>query len=217
MHTNRGREPWATCRKPQIIHSFWRRWVIYVCVQSLSGVPLFATPWTVAHQAPLSTELSWQEYLSGLPFPPPGDLPDPGIKPISPAWADKCFTPELYMKGNMGPWSVQKGPLHHSGSLEFTLVVREKHTTILTERVLWSDLHFRKAGPMQWAGGLEEGNTGGQRNWSHWARDNLLIRKRTVQIFKVELPGSGDWTEQVKGTKPHKACRAPKRAKGVQR
>ena len=43
------------------------------------------TPWTVACQAPLSMELSRQEYWSGLPFPPPGDLPDPGIKPGSPA------------------------------------------------------------------------------------------------------------------------------------
>ena len=45
----------------------------------------FATPWTVARQAPLSVEFSRQEYWSGLPFPSPGDLPDPGIKPASPA------------------------------------------------------------------------------------------------------------------------------------
>ena len=43
----------------------------------------FATPWTVAHQAPLSMEFSRREYWSGLPFPPPGDLPDPGIEPAS--------------------------------------------------------------------------------------------------------------------------------------
>ena len=42
-------------------------------------------PWTVAHQAPLSMEFSRLEYWSGLPFPSPGDLPDPGIKPTSPA------------------------------------------------------------------------------------------------------------------------------------
>ena len=46
----------------------------------LSHVWLFATPWTVAHQAPLSMEFSRQEYWSGLPFSSPGDLPDPGIK-----------------------------------------------------------------------------------------------------------------------------------------
>ena len=45
----------------------------------LSHVRLFATPWSVAHQAPLSTGFSRQEYWSGLPFPSPGDLPDPGI------------------------------------------------------------------------------------------------------------------------------------------
>ena len=54
-------------------------------VTSLSRVRLFATPWTVAYQAPLSVRFSRQEYWSGLPFPSPGDLPDPGIKPGSPA------------------------------------------------------------------------------------------------------------------------------------
>ena len=49
--------------------------------QLLSGVWLFATPWTVAHQIPLSMEFSRQEYWSGLPFPSPRDLPDPGIQP----------------------------------------------------------------------------------------------------------------------------------------
>ena len=42
---------------------------------------VFATLWTVAHQTPLSMEFSRQEYQSGLPFPPPGDLPDPGFEP----------------------------------------------------------------------------------------------------------------------------------------
>ena len=51
----------------------------------LSCVRLFATPWTVAYQAPLSMGFSRQEYWSGLPFPSPGDLPDPGIEPGSPA------------------------------------------------------------------------------------------------------------------------------------
>ena len=54
-------------------------------VKSLSCVPLFATPWTAAYKAPLSREFSRQEYWSGLPFPSPGDLPNPGIEPRSPA------------------------------------------------------------------------------------------------------------------------------------
>ena len=50
----------------------------------LSHVQLFATPWTVAYQAPPSMGFSRQGYWSGLPFPSPGDLPDPGIEPRSP-------------------------------------------------------------------------------------------------------------------------------------
>ena len=63
-------------------------------VKSLSRVRLFATPWTVAYQAPPSMEFSRQEYWSGLPFPSPGDLPDPGIKPRSPAFQADALTPE---------------------------------------------------------------------------------------------------------------------------
>ena len=60
----------------------------------LSCVQLFLTPGTVAHQAPLSMEFSMQEYWSGLPFSSPGDLPDPGIKLVSPALAGRSFPTE---------------------------------------------------------------------------------------------------------------------------
>ena len=53
-------------------------------MKSFSRVQLFATPWTVAYQAPLSMGFSRQEYWSGLPFPSPGDLPDLGTEPGSP-------------------------------------------------------------------------------------------------------------------------------------
>ena len=57
---------------------------MYACVLShFSHVQLFAMLWTVAHQAPLCMGFSKQEYWSGLPFPPTGDLPDPGIEPAS--------------------------------------------------------------------------------------------------------------------------------------
>ena len=56
-----------------------------VKVKSLSRVRLFTTPWGVAYQAPPSVGFSRQEYWSGLPFPSPGDLPNPGIEPGSPA------------------------------------------------------------------------------------------------------------------------------------
>ena len=62
---------------------------VCVCVSThvwmLSCVWLFMTPWTVVNQAPLSMGFSRQEYWSGLPFPPPRDLPNPGIKLMSPA------------------------------------------------------------------------------------------------------------------------------------
>ena len=67
-----------------------------MCVLSrFSRVQLSATIWTVAHQAPLSMEFSRQEYWGGLPCPPPGDLPNPGIEPrslMSPALAGGFFT-----------------------------------------------------------------------------------------------------------------------------
>ena len=55
------------------------------CAQMLSHLQLFVIPQTVSHQGPLSIGFCWQGYWSGLPFPPPGDLPDPGIKLMSPA------------------------------------------------------------------------------------------------------------------------------------
>ena len=67
----------------------------------LSHLQLFTTPWTVARQAPLRLKFSRQEYWSELPFPPPRDLPDPGIKPTSPtspALAGISFTTEPHGK-----------------------------------------------------------------------------------------------------------------------
>ena len=57
----------------------------------LSRIQLFATPWTVTHQAPLSMEFSRQEYWHGLSFTSPGDLPNPGIEPGSPALQGDSF------------------------------------------------------------------------------------------------------------------------------
>ena len=69
---------------------------VHVCVLScFSSVQLFATPWAVAHQAPLCMGISRQEYWSGLPCPPPGNLNDPGLQPkslMSPALAGGFFT-----------------------------------------------------------------------------------------------------------------------------
>jgi len=82
-------DPWNSTK-----HSFKYKIILSLSQKSLSHVRLFATPWTVAHQAPPSMEFSRQEYWSGLPFPSPGDLPDPGIKPRSPALQADALTSE---------------------------------------------------------------------------------------------------------------------------
>ena len=70
-------------------------------VASCSVGPTPVTPWTVAHQAPLSIGFSRQEYWSGLPFPSLGDLLDPGIKPGSPALQVDSLPTELLGKANV--------------------------------------------------------------------------------------------------------------------
>ena len=66
-------------------------------VKSLSHVLLFVTPWAVAYQAPPLVEFSRQEYWSGLSFPSPGDLPNPGIEPRSPTLQADALPSELPM------------------------------------------------------------------------------------------------------------------------
>ena len=79
----------------------------FVAVQWLSHVQLFATLWAIAPQAPLSMGFPRQEYWSGVPFPSPGDLPDPRIEPTSlasPALAGGCFTTEP--SGKAYKWQI---------------------------------------------------------------------------------------------------------------
>ena len=88
-------------------------------------VRLFATLWTVAHQAPLSMGFSRQEYWSGLPCPPPGDLPNPGMEPsslMSPALAARFLTTST-------TWKAHR--LCHSskgGALPPSILFHLKHT-----------------------------------------------------------------------------------------
>ena len=68
---------------------------------------LFATPWTIALQAPLSMEFPRQEYWRGLPFPPPENLPDPGMESTSlesPALAGRFFTTVATWEGPLSPY-----------------------------------------------------------------------------------------------------------------
>ena len=90
----------------------------------LSHVQLFVTPWTVAHQLPLSMKFSRHEYWSGLLFPPPGDLPVPGIElmPLaSPALAGKFFSTEPPGKPNMKHNLVHLGYLSTRGDYFYVM------------------------------------------------------------------------------------------------
>ena len=80
--------PWVNLRVDYYCHFAH---LVVVVVYLLSRVQLFATPWTVAQEAPLSVELCRQEYWSWLPFPPPEDLPDLGIEPTSPPLSGRFF------------------------------------------------------------------------------------------------------------------------------
>ena len=78
----------------ETIWIWWFLCVMHACLSCFSHVWLCVIPWTVACQAPLSMGFSRQEYWSGLPFPPPGDLPNPGIEStslVSPALASGFF------------------------------------------------------------------------------------------------------------------------------
>ena len=104
---------------------YTHQWIMHARLFShFSHVWLFVTTWTVVHQAPLTMGFFRQEYCSGLPCPPPGDLPDPGIKPTSPAslvlQADSLTTeppgkPDGLVRshkkeGNLSIWSNTEGP-----------------------------------------------------------------------------------------------------------
>ena len=88
-----GPSPWGPAWTPARLSSQGQEYPVSYFVFSHSVVSKsIATPWTVALQAPLSLRFSRQVYWRGLPFPPPGDLPDPGIKPASPGLAGGFFT-----------------------------------------------------------------------------------------------------------------------------
>ena len=96
--------------------------------KSLNSVGLFAILWTVAYQAPLSMGFSRQEYWSGLPFPSPGDLPDPGIEPGSPALQADALPSEFDCINLHSHQQCKRFPFSHSLQhllfIDFFLVVK---------------------------------------------------------------------------------------------
>ena len=96
-----------------------------------SCVQLFVTPWTIARQAPLSMGFSRHEYWNGLPFPSPGDLPDPGIKPASltsPALAGRFFTTSATWEAEVCSMRQSQRPDQVQGEGSQTPLLDRRHT-----------------------------------------------------------------------------------------
>ena len=108
-----------------------------VCKPSHFSRVWLCDPWTVAHKGPLSMGFSWQEYWSGLPFSPPGDLPDPGIEPLSPvAPASQADSSLLSHRGS---------PLFPIGNarLECCLGVWKRSQSLISLSIGSDDYSFR--------------------------------------------------------------------------
>ena len=107
-------------------HVLWsmRAWML----SPFNPIRLFVTLWTVVRQAPLSTGLSRQEYWGGLPCPPPGDLPDPGIEPVSPQGSRVLYSISSCNFQSWKAWELNSG----------NLPVREVFSPSTTRVSLWN-------------------------------------------------------------------------------
>ena len=121
-----------------------------------SRAQLFVTPWTVAHQSPLSMGFSRQEYWSELPFPSPGALPDPGVEPRSPALqADSLLVEPLKsmyraVKNPTAMQETQVPSLDQEDPLEKGMVT---HSSTLAWRIPWTEEpgRLQPEGQKSWA------------------------------------------------------------------
>ena len=128
-------------------------------VKSLSRIRLFGSPWTVAYQAPPSMGFSRQEYWSGLPFPSPGDLPDPGIEPGPPALQADAFTISANTEVPSPGRGIQRCYVCYVMSLIWMLCMsierdrdfKEKKKKTATQGDLWSRVKSIKSQALGWA------------------------------------------------------------------
>ena len=98
----------------------WEGKMEYVCY-CISPIQLFVTPWTIAHQAPLSMGFSRQEYWSGLPCPSPGGPANPGTEPGSPALIEARFF-SIWATKKAGPWKTHTQlTVRNKGRVSFLL------------------------------------------------------------------------------------------------
>ena len=146
---------------------------MYVCAQSCPALSL--TPWTVAHQAPLSMGFSRQEYWSRLPFPPPGDLLDPGIQPNLMHWQVNyhCTT-----------WKVREG----AQKLEFKQAPSQKwiNNPIIVKIFIcieiWKLLQLRSTCSFDWSQEADWGAGPSSQVSRCWARCPALCPGRAWEV-----------------------------------
>ena len=124
----------------------------------LSRARLFATPWTAVHQVPLSIRFSRQRYWSGLPFPSPGDLPNPGIEPGSPALQADSLLTELQGKQMVKRMSTMQETQVRFLGWEDPL---EKEMAIHSRTIAWKIPWTEEPGRLQ--------SVGSQRVGHYWA------------------------------------------------
>ena len=149
----RGPFGWSLIRSSRIVRA--RMLSHFSCVQ------LFATPWTAAHQAPLSMGVSRQEYWSGLPCPPLGDLPNPGIEPaslMSPALAGRFFTTSTSREAHST--TVVTIETLSQAKLSYYKSLRNDHLRLSTpKQKMTSDFYLNKDSP----------------KWLNFKNKNLLV------------------------------------------
>ena len=118
-------------------------WLERLLTPYTTMLSLFAIPWTVARQAPLSMGFSRQGYWNGLPFPPPGNLPNPGIEPMSltsPASAGGFLTNST-MRGRSGKYKAIKGTISLAGASQVAQLVKNL-PAVQETWVRLSNFHF---------------------------------------------------------------------------
>ena len=166
-------------------------------MKSLSCVQLFATPWTAANQAPPSMGFSRQEYWSGLPFPSPGDLPNPGIEPRSPTLQADALTSEPPGKPNLLTVSLfivsLRDILCLMGSLYFWELILFSHfLKLLAIPFLQPDRTGLEIGPQQWSCGWKSLNLlGTPLHFPIWVSSplpNSLHPSSWLLICLVQIP-----------------------------
>ena len=153
--------------------------------RQLKHVQLFATSWTVAHQSPLSMEFSRQEYWSGLPCPPPGDLPDPRFEftsLVSPALVRMFFTTTLHLISLSRLDSTSpKLPRSH-------------------QNTAWMQLASRtgKLQPLKWALCRQQGISQAESSWILQHNKTVIISNNTTTslLLKEQTQGNEYWLRE---------------------